>query len=954
MSVHCIPILHSVDVLVYGSTSAAVAATISAHKNGATVVVISDRSSFGSESAGTLALLEEGQHTVRLAAFFQKNGIAIPRIGDEAWMPGRFKHELEKLLLQREIPFLFHARPISLLQGCSKRIIGAVLAARTALYAIEAKTFIDASTEGLLGNLLETQRTAAPRLDPSPIPSLTVLSRKQHLEGASIVSGAILEGIKGVPLHLHRYTGERCEAGSIAERADWEGKVRARIIDPSIVLHAEALMSVSNGAGRRDYATTSNLQQIEICVGNSAGLEMMLDQAWGASAVLAGLAKETAHEPIPDVEGEAEEYGFVSSFHRGVERMVKVKLPAFPTLKRVDVVVAGGGTGGAPAGIAAARAGASTVVLEMQRSLGGVGTLGTIASYWFGNRIGFTKELDDALSHLDPSFAGTGKQSMWNPELKAAWYLKNLIEAGGDAWLGSFAFGVKKEGNRVVGVLVSTPWGSGLLESGAVVDATGSADVAAAAGAPCRSVDANHIAIQGAGISPRRPPQNYLNSDFTFVDDDDVQGVTYAFARARARFVGDFDVIPLINTRERRQIIGEVEVSPIDILARRRFPDPVTVARSNFDTHGYTVHPVFMVTPPDHKPLDAQVPYRCLLPRGVDGLLVTGLGMSAHRDALPVIRMQADVQNQGYAAGYAAFLAVKLSCSVREVPFAKLKAHLLECGVLPTEIDELGICFPLSHQEIEIAAHQTPVNSYHAAILLAHSGSARTALLNVLSKTDNALQREEALLLLGLMGETSVAAKLAILVSQHSWDEGWNYRGMGQFGMSCSRVDALLIALAKTGDAVAVDPVLCKIEALIKTDGAHAAFSHCRAVAVAAILLNQASLTEALASLVAIEGVQGHALNDVAKAFSSEPPCSVGDLEKNWSIETLHLNENTPRSHSLREIYLAKALYLCGDANEIGKTILSSYASDLRGPFARHAQAILSESNLDKLRTDTI
>ena len=48
---------------------------------------------------------------------------------------------------------------------------------------------------------------------------------------------------------------------------------------------------------------------------------------------------------------------------------------------------------------------------------------------------------------------------------------------------------------------------------------------------------------------------------------------------------------------------------------------------------------------------DVSVPYRALLPAGLDGILVTGLGASAHRDAMPVIRMQPDIQNGGYA-GY--------------------------------------------------------------------------------------------------------------------------------------------------------------------------------------------------------------------------------------------------------------------------------------------------------------
>ena len=44
---------------------------------------------------------------------------------------------------------------------------------------------------------------------------------------------------------------------------------------------------------------------------------------------------------------------------------------------------------------------------------------------------------------------------------------------------------------------------------------------------------------------------------------------------------------------------------------------------------------------------------------GLDGILVSGIGISAQRDAQPLVRMQPDVQNQGYAAGVAAAMAAK-------------------------------------------------------------------------------------------------------------------------------------------------------------------------------------------------------------------------------------------------------------------------------------------------------
>jgi len=49
------------------------------------------------------------------------------------------------------------------------------------------------------------------------------------------------------------------------------------------------------------------------------------------------------------------------------------------------------------------------------------------------------------------------------------------------------------------------------------------------------------------------------------------------------------------------------------------------------------------------------------------------------------------------------------------------------------------------------------------------------------------------------------------------------------------------------------------------------------------------------------------------------------------------------RSESLREIMLARALYRCGDHQGVGRAILEQYRRDLRGPYARHAAAVLSE-----------
>ena len=52
------------------------------------------------------------------------------------------------------------------------------------------------------------------------------------------------------------------------------------------------------------------------------------------------------------------------------------------------------------------------------------------------------------------------------------------------------------------------------------------------------------------------------------------------------------------------------------------------------------------------------------------------------------------------------------------------------------------------------------------------------------------------------------------------------------------------------------------------------------------------------------------------------------------------------RPLALREIALARALYRCGDKDGLGESILKRYTTDLRGHFARHAAAVLTEGSI--------
>jgi flavin-dependent dehydrogenase len=593
-----------------------------------------------------------------------------------------------------------------------------------------------------------------------------------------------------------------------------------------------------------------------------------------------------------------------------------VKSPArgVPVIARYDVVVVGGGTGGAPAGIGAARGGARTLVLEYLHGLGGVGTLGRISNYYHGNKVGFTAEVDKGV--------GTGRN--WNIEKKMEWFRSEIVKAGGDVWFQTLGCGSVVRGKQFVGVLVATPHGRGVVLANTVIDSTGNAVIPACAGLPCQEIGGDHISVQGTGLPHMTPGQSYWNTDWTFSDDDDVLDMWRMFVVGKKKYANAFDLGQLINTRARRRIIGDVMITPMDIINKRTYPDVVTVAKSNFDNHGFSSHTLFMVTPPDRAGLTGNVPYRALMPKGHDGILVTGLGISAHGDAMPVLRMQPDVQNQGYAAGKAAAMAAESGTTVRKIDVKKLQKHLVEKGIIPPGMLTAGDSYPIGPEKMQTAVKNIADNYKGISLILTDPETAMPELRKAWQKADSKEAKLRYAHVLGMLRDGTGAGTLVDAVEEAKWDKGWNFRGMGQYGATTSPLDNLVIALGRTGDKRGVDVVIAKLRQL--TAGSE--FSHCRAVAMSLEISRDTRAAKPLAEFMQQEGVMGYAFTEIHDTIERSPESRT---------------DNSTRQKSLRELILARALYRCGDHNGLGEKILTEYARDLRGLYARHAKAVLKE-----------
>jgi len=611
----------------------------------------------------------------------------------------------------------------------------------------------------------------------------------------------------------------------------------------------------------------------------------------------------------------------LGGIRQGMKEHIYSDERAVPILGTYDVVIVGGGTGGAPAGISSGRKGAKTLVVEYLYGLGGVGTTGYISKYYYGYIEGFTKEIDAGVIETGGG-DNQGQPGGWNIEWKKHWYRRQMRNVGVDIWFGAIGCGAFVVEGSVKGVVVATPNGRGIVLAKAVIDSTGNSDIAIAAGADYEYTGGASVAVQGTGLPGVKMGPGYTNTDWTFVDDSDVLDVWRAHVTAKEKFKGSYDLGQLVDTRERRRIIGEIRISPMDIVMGRTFPDTVVIARSNFDSHGFSIHPLFMIRPPDHEAMVVNVPYRCMLPKGLKSILVTGLGVSAHRDAMPVIRMQPDIQNQGYAVGIAAAMAAQMGKDVREIDLKALQRHLVSKGNMPETVLEDEDSLPLSADEVADAVGRLENNYEGLEIVLAHLDESLPLLRGAYSGATTQEAKLAYAHVLGMLGDKTGVETLTDAVRSGQWDKGWNYTGMGQFGMSLSPLDSLIVALGRTGERESVEAIVSQVRQL----DPNSEFSHCRAVAMALETLGDKRAAESLAELLRKPGMMGHAFTDIEKATKETPGSGV---------------DTSTRNKSLKELFLARALYLCGDYDGLGEKILRQYSHDLRAHYARHAAEVL-------------
>ena len=411
-------------------------------------------------------------------------------------------------------------------------------------------------------------------------------------------------------------------------------------------------------------------------------------------------------------------------------------------MKKYDVIVVGGGFAGVSAALSAARTGAKVLIVEKSNCLGGAASNCLVNPFMSnstrlnGKRQSLSQGIFKEIWTKLKKHSALKGSAFHEEELKRI-LSESVLEAGIDLLFHAYIFEAKKQGNKIESITVATKSGKLELHSDYFIDATGDAQVAFLADCPTtlgrepdhlcqpmtlcfrvgnvdirrfgRSVKGLQLAhsqalANGELINPREnilyfytPIPGVVHFNTTRVvkkNPTDPFEVTEAETLARKQVYEIYEFMKKhadglensflmmtaaeIGVRESRMIVGDYVLTERDCRACTKFEDAIAACNYDIDIHNPegsgTSHYYF----PEGEYYT--IPYRSLIPKTVDNMLVAGRCISSDHGAQASYRIMPTVCCIGEAAGCAIALAVKDNISVRDINVKKLQDLLTKNG----------------------------------------------------------------------------------------------------------------------------------------------------------------------------------------------------------------------------------------------------------------------------------
>ena len=150
-----IPVAYTVDVVVVGGSTAAVAAATSAAQKGAKVFLVAQETYLGEDVCGTYRYwnIHPDALNTQLGKKLFGNGLPVPL---------KFKQTLDRELIDNKVEFLFSSYVTDLITDAQGNPSGVVIANRSGRQAIRAKVIIDATPRAMVSRLTSALFTPYP------------------------------------------------------------------------------------------------------------------------------------------------------------------------------------------------------------------------------------------------------------------------------------------------------------------------------------------------------------------------------------------------------------------------------------------------------------------------------------------------------------------------------------------------------------------------------------------------------------------------------------------------------------------------------------------------------------------------------------------------------------------------------------------------------------------------
>lgn len=386
--------------------------------------------------------------------------------------------------------------------------------------------------------------------------------------------------------------------------------------------------------------------------------------------------------------------------------------------KEYDVLVCGGGVAGVASAVASAREGMKTALVEKTIIFGGLATSGLILVYLplsdnRGNQVtfGLAEELLKMSIKYGPGeipvdWHDANTRSRYSVRFSPSAFALALDEvlfgAGVDLWLDTLICDAVVKGDRIVGIEVENKSGRGFIGARCVVDATGDADVAYFAGAPCVEQD-NWMSIWSMEASLETARQSAAENSGRKLNTSRILGASNTgsdapkdmkkFYGTNGKDVSEFVIEGRKLLREfykKEQVLrgenGRNDIFPMTLPSMAQFRttrriDGIKTLRTGEEYKHFDDCVGMVADWWDGRDI-WEVPYYTLIPQKVKGLLTAGRCISSEGAAWEVMRVIQSAVHTGEITGIAGALSVKMNTTPDTIDVSDLQTKLKEKGFL--------------------------------------------------------------------------------------------------------------------------------------------------------------------------------------------------------------------------------------------------------------------------------